>query len=137
MSDFFRLGSSHGGSYLECLSTLSGGSFTTHLGVPPSPSGMTSLLFHKLSSSLPPFIFLFMSSISIPLYDSIFVFQFWLLLVILHLIFFAFLPFIFIIIITILCFSLCPLKANLHTYLTTWLSSCLVGILFGFSPCIA
>jgi len=32
----------------------------------------------------------------------------------------------------ILCFSLCPLEVNLHTYLTTWLSSCPVGIFFGF-----
>jgi len=31
-------------------------------------------------------------------------------------------------------FSLCPLEVNLHTYLTTWLSSCLMGIFFGFSP---
>ena len=32
----------------------------------------------------------------------------------------------------ILWFSLCPLEVNFHTYLTTWLSSCLVGIFFGF-----
>ena len=32
----------------------------------------------------------------------------------------------------ILCFSLCPLEVNLHTFLTTWLSSCVVGIFFGF-----
>ena len=31
-------------------------------------------------------------------------------------------------------FPLCPLEVNLHTYLTTWLSSCLVGTFFGFSP---
>jgi len=29
-------------------------------------------------------------------------------------------------------FSLCPLEVNLHTYLTTWLSLCPVGIFFGF-----
>ena len=28
----------------------------------------------------------------------------------------------------ILCFFLLPLEVNFHTYLTTWLSSCLVGI---------
>jgi len=34
-SVFVRLESSHSGSYLECVSTSSGGSFTTHLRVPP------------------------------------------------------------------------------------------------------
>ena len=49
--------------------------------------------------------------------------------------FFNFRPFI---LITIqFCFSFCSLEVNLHTYLTTWLSSCLVGIFFGFSHCIA
>jgi len=33
-----------------------------------------------------------------------------------------------------LCFSLCPSEVNLHTYLTTWLCSCLVGIFLGFPP---
>jgi len=37
-----------------------------------------------------------------------------------------------IIIFTIIVFSLCPLEVNLHTYLTTWLSSCQVRIFFGF-----
>ena len=32
----------------------------------------------------------------------------------------------------IILFSLCPLEVNLHTYITTWLSSCPVGISFGF-----
>jgi len=32
----------------------------------------------------------------------------------------------------IIMFSLCPLEVNLHTYLTTWLSSYPVGIFFGF-----
>jgi len=32
----------------------------------------------------------------------------------------------------IIVFSIFPLEVNLHTYLTTWLSSCPVGILFGF-----
>jgi len=32
----------------------------------------------------------------------------------------------------IIVFYLCPLEVNLHTYLTTWLSSCPVGIFFGF-----
>ena len=31
-------------------------------------------------------------------------------------------------------FFLCPLEVNLHTYLTTWLCPCPVGIFFGFSP---
>jgi len=38
----------------------------------------------------------------------------------------------FIIIITILVFTFYPLELHLHTYLTTWLSLCPVGILFGF-----
>jgi len=32
----------------------------------------------------------------------------------------------------ILCVSLYSLEVNLHTYLTTWLSSCPMGIFFGF-----
>ena len=32
----------------------------------------------------------------------------------------------------ILCFSLYPLELNIHTNLTTWLSSCPVRIFFGF-----
>ena len=32
----------------------------------------------------------------------------------------------------IFCFSLCPLEVNIHNYLTIWLSSCPVGIFFGF-----
>ena len=68
MSVFLRLESSHGGSYLECVSTSSGGSFTTHIGVSPSPSGVISLLlpqafFIPCSFCLPfapsiPFLFI-------------------------------------------------------------------------------
>ena len=32
----------------------------------------------------------------------------------------------------IIVFSLCPIKVNLHTYLTSWLSLCPVRIFFGF-----
>jgi len=39
-----------------------------------------------------------------------------------------------IIITSFLCFSLCHYEVNIHTYLTTWLSLCPVGIFLGFSP---
>ena len=39
-----------------------------------------------------------------------------------------------IIITLFLCFSLCPSEVNLHTYLTTWLSSFPVRIFIGFPP---
>jgi len=32
----------------------------------------------------------------------------------------------------IIVFFLCPLEENLHTYLSTWLSSCPVAIFYGF-----
>jgi len=88
--------------------------------------------FHKLSSSPPLFIFLLRH----PFHSSLLYHVCLLSLVITclsHLMLFLFLQFTFIIIITILCFSLCPLEVNLHTYLTTWLSSCPIGIFFGFS----
>jgi len=52
ISGFVRLESSHSGFYLDCVSTSSGGFFTTHLGVPPSLSGVITFFFYKLSSSL-------------------------------------------------------------------------------------
>ena len=49
-----RLESSHNGSYLECVSTSSDNSFTTHLGVSHPPSDMIlvhySIRFLILSS---------------------------------------------------------------------------------------
>ena len=64
-SDFVRLESSHSGSYLECVSTSSEDSFITHLGVPSSPSGVTTFFFHKLSSFLHHF-YSFLAPLSIP-----------------------------------------------------------------------
>ena len=121
---FVRLESSHSGSYLECVNTSSVGSFTTHLGVPPSPSGMTSLLFPKASLNL----LIFFVFVSIPFYI------FLLFTIRSSIIFVSFCSSILhLIIITLyLCFSLCSLEVNLHTYLTTWLCSCQVGIFFGF-----
>jgi len=89
--------------------------------------------FHKLSSSLHLFVILLCH----PFHSSLYYYAcilFWFSLIFLHLMFFPFSQFTFIIIITILCFSLCPLEVNLHTYLTTWLSLYPVGIFFGLSP---
>jgi len=53
---FVRLESSHSGSYLECVSTSSGGSFSTHVGV--SPFSMWHDNPFSAKSFLHPFLFL-------------------------------------------------------------------------------
>ena len=102
--------------------------FTTHLG-----SSQPSKLHDPSFISFPSFIFSFLINMPlIPLCVLVFIlFQFGHLLhFLLHFMLFQFhndhhnhh----------ILCFfSFCPLEVNIHTYLTTWLSSCPVGIFFG------
>ena len=99
--------------------------FTTHLGVSfPSKWSDHTLPSISISSS---FLF-FTIPISFPSYDHVFLFSlFWFLCYLsFHLCSLIFTPHL------ILCFSLCPLEVNLHTYLTTWLSLCPMGIFFGF-----
>ena len=114
------------GSYLGCLCTM-WWLFTNYLGV-SSPSKWCDSLFHKDLLISSPFCFSF-----------IFLTPFFHTFSHLCLAFF-----------NIICFFSCPLyphlhhhnhhicvfffplKVNIHTYLTTWLSSCLVEIFFGF-----
>ena len=124
-----RLESCHSGSYLEFVSTSSGGNFTTHLGVPHfskwHDNPFSSISFLHLFT----FSFLFFTPLSIPFY-SFLLFTIWS-----SIIFVSFCSSISHLIITLyLCFSFCPLEVNLNTYLTTWLSLYPVGIFFGFSP---
>ena len=81
-----------------------------------------SFLYLFISSFLAPFPFLLYSCVLLFLFDfsilllSIICFNFALLHHHHH----------------IIVFSLWPLEVNLHTYLTTWLSSCPVGIFYSF-----
>ena len=96
----------------------------TPLQVVWRPSSSISFLYLFISSFLAPFPFI--------LYSCVLLFLFGFSILLLSSICFNFVP------LHhhhhIIVFSLFPLEVNLHTYLTTWLSSCLVGIFFGFSP---
>jgi len=107
--------------------------FTTHLGV-STPSKWRDSLFHKHLLISSPFLFFFPFPYAIIPYFCSFMFGFLHHLVLLfHVLYFC----TFIIIIIIFVFSFFPLEVNLHTHLTTWLSSCQVGIFFGFLTIIA
>ena len=120
-----RLESSHSVSYLKCVSTSSGDSFTTQLGVSPfakwhdNPSSFISFLRpflllsfflrHPFHSSL--IILLCLSVILvITCHSSSYVLS--ISTIYLHHLNHH------------IVFSLCPLEVNLDIYLTTWLSSC-------------
>ena len=104
---------------------------TTYLRASHPPSGVTpSSILHKLALSLHLFAFYSFWFFLAP-FPFVFKFLF---------IFFSFgLSILYILnsvplhhLHLIIVFSLCPLEVNLHTYLTSWLSSCLVEIFFGF-----
>ena len=109
------------GSYLGCLCTSSGGSSPLILESPITPSGVTTTIIHKHPLSLHLFL---------PCTISILLFLFDFSILLLSIICFNYAP------LHhhhhIIVFYFCPLEVNLHTYLTTWLSSCSVGIFFGF-----
>jgi len=129
ISDFVRLVSSHVGSYLGWVIS--------------QVVAFASLILESLYSKWRVFISSHKLSSSLPLYS----------------LFCAILPSIFILFYSLICsllcsfslivpclyfsmhhchliivFSLCPSEVNLHTYLTTWLSSFPVGIFLGFLP---
>ena len=114
------------GSYLGCLCTSSGGSSPLILESPTTPSGVTAIIIHS-------FLYLFISSFLAPfpflLYSCVLIFLFGFSILLLSIICFNFEPHHHQH--HIISFSLCSLVVNLHTYLTTWLSSCSVGIFFG------
>ena len=107
----------------------------TYLGVKPPSKWRDPPLFHHISfsflSPLPLFPLFHLSLCSYVLVFILCQFSVYCVLVFPSMLFYI-LP--FIINHHILIFFLCPLEVNLHTYLTTWLSSCPVGIFFGFSP---
>ena len=119
------------GSYLKSSSTSSGGSSPLILEPSTIPSGVITCSFSI--SFLHPFIF-FLS------YLRHFPFPFYVLVLLFTIRFLScfLLSYMFFIFTHhhlhhhIIVFSLCPLDVNLHTYLTTWLSSCPVRIFFGF-----
>jgi len=125
-----RLKSSSSGSYLECVSTSSGGSFTTHLGVSHPPNGV--ILVHYPISFL-IFSLLFFSFVP-PSMSSLFYYVLKFRYSFFHHHHHCVNCHNHLIILTIFCFSLCPLEVNIHTYLTTWLNSCPVGVFFRLSP---
>jgi len=119
------------------VSISSGSSSFTYLGVFHPPSGVIIyiILHHKLPSS-----HLFFSILPCAIYITCLCscLCHFLLVIFIHPLLPLFLISAPCITITLfLCFSLYPFEVNLHTYLTTWLSSCLVGIFLGFSPQIA
>ena len=131
-------------SYSEWFGKLSSDDQHTHLGAHHPPSGVTFLTHHhKFSHSISPFQFMCLSlSLSSLLllgftnnheYGALFG-RPWPPLI------FTLCPFQFCNCISFspyLDFHFCLCEVNLHTYLTTWLSSCLVGIFLRFSPLIA
>ena len=115
-------------SYLECSCTSSGG-FTTHLGVFHHSKWHDSLPY-SISFIHPFILFILLCTTfhSILCLSLLFNFSFYI---------------VFLYLAPCLNFaphhhlhhtivSLCPLEVNLHAYLTTWLSSCPVGIFFEF-----
>ena len=119
---------SFSGSYLECLCTSSGGSSPLILESLTTPSGVTTIIIHKLPLSLHLFLPYAISISSYIIVFFFFLFDFSILLLSIICFNFAALHHHH----HIIMFSLCPLEVNLHTYLTTWLSSCPVRIFFGF-----
>jgi len=122
-------------SHLEWFESSQVATFNTYLGGKPHSKWRDPFSIHHISICfLRLFHFFHYSNLSLCSYVLIFFhcqFGFY------HdfmfpLMFIKFLP--FIINHEILVFFLCPLEVNLHTYLTTWLSLCPVGIFFGFSP---
>ena len=133
-------------SYLEWFGKLLSGGQHTHLGAHHIPSGVTFLTHHH--KFFVPFSFHF----SIPFMFCLLVLICcsWVSLIIMSMVHHLggldhhwYLPcahFNFANCISYslyLVFHLCLWKVNLHTYLTTWLSSCPVGIFLMSSPLIA
>ena len=95
---------------------------------PNTPSGLTTIIIHKIPITLHLFT---PCTNFIPLYILVFFFSISVSILFLSIIYSLFSaphhhPH------TIIVFSLCPLEVYLHTYLTTWLSSCPVKIFLGF-----
>ena len=121
-------------SYLECVSISSGGSLILEfptLQVLCSSFPISISFLHLIFSITFHFTFYFLHYFLVCVF---FPFSH-LLHSLLHFMLFSFRP--CIIHTILLSFSLCPSKVNLHTYLTTWLISCPVGIFLEFSPYIA
>ena len=120
------------GYYLECVSISSGDFSSLILEFPTLQVACSSF---PISISFLHLIF------SIPFHFAIYILLYVLVCGFFHSVVFIhpLLPLFLnsapcIIITLFLWFSLCPSEVNLHTYLTTWLSSCPVGIFVGFSP---